>query len=398
MGIEAVKAAYADHVMLTYRRAEVAFERGSGCHLFDTEGNQWLDCLAGIAVCGLGHAHPAIVAAVSEQATRLMHTSNLYYIPPQAEVARELTALSGMDRAFFCNSGAEAIEACLKIARKWGKLERGGASGIVAALDSFHGRTMGAISATGQEKYRRPFEPMVPGFTHVPYGRVELLADAVGPETVAVVLEPIQGESGVRIPPDGYLREVRQICDERGILLILDEIQTGLGRTGIWFEHQREGIVPDLMALAKTLGGGFPMGACLAREPYGSVLEPGDHASTFGGNYLACAASLAFLSTMKQERLVDHAARMGAHAMASLRRLADLYPRRIREVRGRGLMIGIELSDGSAQALNAQLFARRVLANAVGDSVLRILPPLVITKQEIDQFVDALEQALDATG
>ena len=389
MTLDEIKAAYDDNIMCTYRRAEVAFERGAGCLLYDTDGNEWLDCLAGIAVCGLGHAHPAVAAAIAEQAARVMHTSNLYYILRQAELAAELLSTCDLDKAFFCNSGAEAIECSLKLARKWGKIERGGASGIVATHGSFHGRTMGAVTVTGQPKYHEPFTPLVPGVCHVPYGEIDALAAAVDDQTAAVVLEPIQGESGVRVPPEGYLPAVRRLCDKRGALLILDEVQTGLGRTGAWYGHKHEGIVPDVMALAKSLGAGFPIGACLGRAPYCDVLQPGDHASTFGGNPLASAAGVAFLRTMKSEGIVEHAASVGAYAMGRLGALKG-----VTEVRGRGLMIGLGIANGKAQEVNVDLFRRRVLANAIGDDTLRILPPLIITKAEIDRFAAALEASL----
>lgn len=398
MQLHQIQASYQRHIMATYRRAEVAFVRGQGCRLWDTEGHAWLDCLSGIAVCGLGHGHPDIASALAEQAAALLHTSNLYYIPKQAELADHLMSVCQLDKAFFCNSGAEAIEASLKLVRKWGKRERGGAWKVVATEGSFHGRTMGAVSATGQVKYQEPFLPLVPGISHVPYGDLEALAAAVDGETVAILVEPIQGESGVRIPPVDYLPGLRRLCDERGVALILDEVQTGLGRTGAWFAHQRAGIVPDVMALAKSLGAGVPIGACVAREPWASVLEPGDHASTFGGNPLASAAGVAFFEVMKRDKVVEHAEAVGGYARARLEALATELAPRIVEVRQAGLMIGVELADGSAQAVNGALFARRVLANAIGDSVLRILPPLVIGESEIDEFVDALRAALQATA
>ncbi len=398
MQLAEIQSVYAHKIMATYRRAEVAFVRGRGCRLWDTEGNEWLDCLAGIAVCGLGHAHPMVTEAIAQQAGRLLHTSNLYYIENQAALAEELLSVCDLDKAFFCNSGAEAIEGSLKLARKWGKQCKGGATRILTALGSFHGRTMGALSATGQPKYQHAFQPLIPDVHHVPYGDLAALEAQVDERTVAILLEPIQGESGVKVPPPGYLAAVRTLCDDRNVVLILDEVQTGLGRTGAWFAHQREGVLPDVMALSKSLAAGFPLGAVVAREPFASVLEPGDHASTFGGNPLASAAGVAFFRAMKEEGVVAHVEAVGAHARAALEALAAEVAPRITEIRQVGLMVGIELGDSTAQAVNRALFERRILANAIGDSILRVLPPLVITAAEIDEFVAGLRAALAETG
>jgi acetylornithine/N-succinyldiaminopimelate aminotransferase len=392
--LDETKQLYDAHIMRTYGRAEVAFVRGRGCILEDTEGNEWLDCLAGIAVCGLGHAHPAIASAIAEQAGKLIHTSNLYYIPNQAAAAAELTSVCDLDKVFFGNSGAEAIEASIKLARKWGKQHRGGAYKVITALGSFHGRTLCALTATGQAKYQEPFTPLVPGFNYVPYGDIAALEEAVDEETVAILVEPIQGESGVRIPPAGYLRAIRDLCGQRGLVMILDEVQTGLGRTGKWFAHQHEGVVPDVMAVSKSLGAGFPVGACVARGEFGDVLVPGDHASTFGGGPLAAAAVTAFLRTMKSEGVVENAAAMGDYAAEALTRLAGSQPGAIKEVRNRGLMIAVELCDPIARGVLTALYERRVLSNAIGDTILRVVPPLVIGREEIDRFVSALGEAL----
>ncbi len=395
MTLDEIKQLYDASIMRTYGRAEVAFVSGHGCTLVDTEGNEWLDCLAGIAVCGLGHAHPAIAHAIAEQAERLIHTSNLYYIPNQAEAAAELASVCDLDKVFFGNSGAEAIEACIKTARKWGKQHRGGAYKVITAIGSFHGRTFGALTATGQAKYQEPFTPLVPGFTYVPYGDAAVLEQAIDGETVAILMEPIQGENGVRIPPPGYLAAIRDLCDERGLVMILDEVQTGLGRTGKWFAHQHEGVVPDLMAVSKSLGGGFPVGACVARGAFGDVLVPGDHASTFGGGPLASAAVTAFIRTMRSEGVVERAAAMGEYMAHALNGLMQSLPGCIQEVRHRGLMVAVEFNQPIARDVLTALYRRRVLANAVGDSILRVLPPLVITQQEVDRFVAALGEALD---
>jgi predicted acetylornithine/succinylornithine family transaminase len=393
-----IKQLYDENIMGTYGRAEVAFVRGRGCTLVDSQGNEWLDCLAGIAVCGLGHSHPAVVQAVADQAERLMHTSNLYYIPTQAEAAAELTSTCELDRVFFGNSGAEAIEASIKLARKWGKQSKSGAYKIVAAEASFHGRTLCSLTATGQPKYQEAFKPLVPGFVHVPFGDIGAMEQAIDDETVAVLLEPIQGESGVRIPPDGYLAEVRALCDRHSLVMILDEIQTGLGRTGKWFAHQHEDIVPDVMAVSKALGAGFPIGACMARGEFADVLVPGDHASTFGGNHLGCAAVTAFLRTMKSDRVVENAQVMGNYAVERLTDLAAERPGAVKEIRAKGLMIAMELTDGVARQVLASLHGRRVLANAIGDHILRILPPLIIGPTEIERFIEALSDSLDEAG
>ena len=381
--------------MPTYSQLPVAFVRGEGAKLWDSAGNEYLDFLAGIAVCGLGHCHPAVVEAICRQAGQLMHTSNLYYIPAQAELARLLTEISGLDKCFFCNSGAEANEAAVKLARKWAKRRDNDPSAehkVITATGSFHGRTMLTVTATGQPKYRKWFTPLMPGFEYVEFGDAQALRAAIDERTCAVMLEPIQGESGVRVPPEGYLREVREICDERNVLLILDEVQTGLGRTGKWFAHQHEGVLPDIMTLAKSLAGGTAIGACLCTER-ANAFEPGDHASTFGGNHLACAAAIAVLETMRRENIVEHVAEIGRYFKERLLELKAKYPQ-VREVRGKGLMLAIELSDGSAAKVNNALFARRVLANAIGDSVLRMLPPLVVEQEEVDRFVAALEESL----
>ncbi|MHB0913613.1 MAG: acetylornithine transaminase [Armatimonadota bacterium] len=375
-----------DYVMHTYARQPIVLVRGDGMKVWDADGKEYLDFLAGIAVNGLGHAHPVLVSAISEQAARLMHVCNLYYVPEQPALAKRLVELSGLGKVFFANSGAEANEAAIKLARKWAQ----GRYEIITAQGSFHGRTFGAVTATAQPKYHQGFEPMLPGFTYVPYNDLSALADAVTERTCAVMLEPIQGESGVKPASLEYLQGVRRLCDERNLLLILDEVQTGLGRTGLWFGHQHYGVKPDIMTLAKTLGGGFPIGACLATKSVAEAFVPGNHASTFGGNPLACAAALATLTVMEQDRLVENAAEVGGYFMDRLRSLHE----EITEVRGKGLMIGIELSGGNAPSVAARCLSMGLIVNTIGEKVIRFLPPLIAKKEHVDIALGVLEEAV----
>jgi acetylornithine/N-succinyldiaminopimelate aminotransferase len=375
------------YLMGTFKRLPIAIRSGHGATVTDTEGREYLDLVAGIAVNILGHAHPAITEAVSTQAGRLIHTSNLYYSEPQVELARLLVEHSFPSRVFFANSGAEANEAAIKIARKWGKLHRDGAFRIITADRSFHGRTLTTVTATGQPKYQAPFTPLPEGFDHVPYGDLEAVKQATGPDTVAVMLEPIMGESGVIMAPDGYFAAIRAWCDEQNLLLILDEVQTGLCRTGDWFAFQHEGIQPDVMTLAKALGGGVPIGACLA-APRADVLEPGDHGSTFGGNPLACAAGVAVLTVAEQEDLPGRAREMGALLREQLQSLSG-----VREVRGRGLLQAVEFEEPVAIAFQGLCLERGVIVNATDERTIRLAPPLVVTAAEIDHAGDVMRQA-----
>jgi acetylornithine/N-succinyldiaminopimelate aminotransferase len=372
----------------TYSRLPVALVEGRGAVVRDIEGREYIDCIAGIAVLNVGHAHPKVLRALKEQAARLMHISNLYYTPPQVELASKLCELSGGYMSFFCNSGTEAVEAAIKLVRKHtGKRE------IIAAKNSFHGRTLGSLSATGQEVYRRAFEPLVPGFKHVEYGSIEALRRAVSRNTAAVLLEPIQGEAGVVVPPESYLREVRELCDERGILLVLDEVQTGIARTGELFAWQGFGAEPDIFTLAKALGGGFPIGAMLARQEVMRSFERGDHASTFGGNPLACAVAKAVLEVVEEEKLAERARELGAYLMARLRELKERHEV-IKEVRGRGLLIGVELSTDCSQVVLEGL-KHGLLLNCVHGKVLRFAPPLVIEKPQLEQVCERLSGILE---
>jgi len=375
------------YIMGTFKRLPITMVEGRGVTVRDSEGREYLDLVAGIAVNVLGHAHPAVARAVAEQAGRLIHTSNLYYTEPQVALAKKLVELSFPSRVFFANSGAEANEAAIKVARKWGKMRRDGAFEIITTNDAFHGRTLTTVTAGGKDAYSAPFGPLPPGFVHVPYGDLDAIEGATGERTVAVMLEPILGEAGVVPPPDDYLAGVRAWCDERDLLLILDEIQTGIGRTGRWFEHQHHGIVPDVMTLAKGLGGGVPIGACLA-GPRADVFEPGDHGSTFGGNPLACAAGVAVLSAIEEEGLVGHAAEMGEHLRSALGELDG-----VRQVRGRGLMQSMVFEQPVAREFQTRCLAEGVIVNATDDSTVRLVPPLVISAAEIDEAVARMKRA-----
>ncbi|MGQ9455964.1 MAG: acetylornithine transaminase [Armatimonadota bacterium] len=379
-----------EYVMHTYARLPVVFVRGEGCFLYDITGQEYLDLVAGIAVNGLGHCHPKVVSAICEQARKLIHTSNLYHTLLQPQLAKLLVDVSGMKKAFFCNSGAEANEAAIKLARKAAK--RHGCPGkfeVVTAENSFHGRTFGALSATAQSKYQRPFEPLVPGFKSVSYNDVSALVDAVNENTCAVMLEPVQGESGVHLGTPEFLTAARELCDKFGAALIFDEVQTGLGRTGRMFAFEHYGVLPDIMTLAKTLGGGFPTGCCLARGEWAEVFEPGDHASTFGGNPLACAAALAAVEEIKDGGLVENAARVGQYFKSRLTELP-----KVKEVRGLGLMIGVEFEDPVAKSVAARALERRLIVNSIGDRVLRFVPPLIITSELVDRAVDILQDCM----
>lgn len=380
-------------LMPTYSRLPVAFLHGEGAYLYDESGNRYLDAVAGVAVCGLGHAHPAVREALCQQAGQVVHTSNLYRIPKQEELAAEVCRLSGMDAVFFGNSGAEANEAAIKLARRYGHAKGIAQPRILVMDNSFHGRTLATLSATGNAKIQQGFEPLVEGYIRVPYNDVAAIAAAEHPEIVAVLVEPVQGEGGVRVPTPGYLRALRTICDERGWLMMLDEIQTGMGRTGAWFAFQHEGIQPDVITLAKALGNGVPIGACVARGDVATVLTAGSHGSTFGGNPLACAAALAVIRTIEQHGLVQHAALMGYALVDQLRaRLRDCAL--VKDIRGKGLMIGIELHRPCTE-LPQQALQARLLINVTAGSTIRLLPPLIINPSQAEFLVDTLCTLID---
>ena len=384
-----IKQLDADYLLTVYARLPVTLVRGQGVKVWDAAGKEYIDFLAGIAVNALGHCHPKMVQAIQEQAATLMHTSGYYFTAPVAKLAQKLTQISGMERAFFCNSGAEAVECAMKIARKHGK-SHGGAEkfGIVAAQKSFHGRTMATVTATGQPKYQEPFLPLLPGVIHVPFNDIDALTAAVTDDTCAVLLEPIQGEGGVYPAHKPYLEAARALCDTHQALLIFDEVQTGIGRTGKWFAYEHYAVVPDILTSAKALGGGFPIGACLARGEAATTLVPGDHGSTFGGNPLACAASLAVLNTIEEEHLLANAHAMGDYFVHRLNEppLRD----KIADIRALGLMIGVELKAPDARRVLLEALERGLLLSAIGDHTLRLVPPLNITTSDIDAVIEIL--------
>jgi acetylornithine aminotransferase len=385
-----------DSLMQTYARLPVAFVRGEGAWLFDENGEKYLDALAGIAVNGLGHAHPRLVAALCEQAGRLIHTSNIYQIPEQERLGERLCALAGLERAFFCNSGAEANEAAIKIARLHAHNRGIENPAIVVMEKSFHGRTMATLSATGNRKVQAGFEPLVTGFVRVPFGDAEAVASLAmhHKNIVAVLVEPYQGEGGVQIPQIDYLSNLRRICDQNEWLLMLDEVQTGIGRTGTWFAFQHGDCKPDVMTLAKGLGSGVPIGACLARGTAATTFVPGKHGSTFGGGPLACTAAMTTLQIMEDDQLPQYAAELGAFIRADLiHRLAGLTG--VREVRGQGLMIGIEL-DRPCGELVKQALAEKLLINVTNDNVVRLLPPLVMQRAEAARLTGQLAALIRA--
>jgi acetylornithine aminotransferase len=375
-------AIMADHLMSTYTRLPVRFERGEGVWLWDTEGKQYLDALSGIAVCALGHTHPAVAEAISEQAGRLVHTSNLYEIPHQETLADRLCAVSGMERVFFCNSGAEANEAAIKIARLYGHGRNIDNPAIIVMENSFHGRTLATLTATGNRKVQAGFEPLVQGFVRVPFNDLNAISTVAdnSPDIAAVLVEPIQGEGGINVPDADYLAGIRRICDANGWLLMLDEIQTGMGRTGKWFAYQHTDILPDVVSVAKALGNGVPIGACMARGTAAQMMQPGSHGTTFGGNPLAARAAMAVLDTLEREKLPARAAQLGRLLLDGFReQLSGIQG--VRGVRGCGLMIGIELDRPCSDLVGAAL-ERGLLINVTAGRVIRLLPPLVMNERQ----------------
>ena len=382
------------HVMKTYGRYPIVAERGEGCRLWDVDGKAYLDFLAGVAVNNLGHCHPKVVAALREQAGRLLHCSNFYHIPQQVELAEWLCEHSFAERVFFCNSGAEANEAAIKLARKHSNEKHGeGRFEVITALASFHGRTIAAISATGQEKVKAGFTPMLEGFKHVPFGDVAAMRQAITPQSCAIMLEPLQGEGGVNLAPPGYLKAVRELCDEFDLLLIFDEVQVGCGRTGTLWAYEQEEVVPDVMTLAKALAGGPPIGALLTTEELAASLGPGTHGSTFGGNPLVCAAALAAMQTINEKTLLNNCRAMGAYLTEKLEQLQGKYSF-IKEIRGLGLIIGVELAiEGGPLVIKAT--ERGLLMNCTVGNVLRFVPPLIVNRAEIDEAMTILDEVLE---
>ncbi len=380
-------------IMPTYQRLDVAFIKGEGVWLEDTNGKRYLDALSGIAVCNLGHAHPAIAKTIAKQAAALIHTSNLYHIPLQTQLAEKLTAISGMEQVFFCNSGAEANEAAIKIARKYGH-EKGIEKPVIIVMDgSFHGRTMATLTATGNAKVHEGFTPLVQGFVRVPYNDLDALKMAIShwPEAVAVFLEPIQGEGGIRVPDEDYLPGVRDLCTQHQLLMMLDEVQTGVGRTGQWFAFQHaQGVCPDVMTLAKGLGNGVPIGACLVAGAATGVLQAGNHGSTFGGNPLACSAALTVLQCIETDNILEHVQRVSSWMVEQLNHnLADLSG--VKSIRAVGLMLGIEL-DVPCAALVTQALNKGLLINVTAEKVIRLLPPLILQHEEAKEMVTMISE------
>ena len=384
-----------DSLMKTYARLPVTFDKGEGCTLWDSEGKRYLDALSGIAVCNLGHAHPALKQAICDQADQLLHTSNLYGIAKQETLGDKLTSLSGMDRVFFSNSGAEANEAAIKLARLYGHNQGIDEPTIVVMENSFHGRTLATLSATGNRKVQAGFEPLVKGFVRAPYNDIEALESIAQHNTnvVAVLVEPVQGEGGVNVPADNYLNEVRRICDAHNWLMMLDEIQTGMGRTGKMFAFQHNGISPDVMTLAKGLGNGVPIGACLARGTAAELFQPGHHGSTFGGNPLACAAGIAVADTLVNDKLVERAQKLGDKLLKGFT-VALGEQEYIINIRGKGLMIGIELNRPCTELVGMAL-QRGLLINVTAGNTIRLLPPLVMSDDEAEQLVSGVTELVN---
>ncbi len=382
------------NIMNTYRRTPIALVRGKGALVEDAQGRQYLDFVAGIAVCNLGHAHPKVVKAVRKQAKDLMHVSNLYYTRPQAEVAALLTKNSFANKVFFCNSGAEANEAAIKLARKYAHENLGPEKfELITMKDSFHGRTMATITATGQEKFQFGFTPLLDGFRYVPFNDPQALEAAITPRTCGIMLEPVQGEGGVIIPDEGYLEHVREICDRHRLLMIVDEVQTGIGRTGKLFAYEYSGIKPDIMTLAKALGNGFPVGAMLATDEVARAFSPGNHASTFGGNPLAMAAVRATLKTILEDDILENCLETGAYFLEKLQQLKKRHDI-ITDVRGKGLMLACSLSIEGAEIVT-RCQEEGLLINCTGGKTLRFVPPLIITKQDVDKAVYILDDVME---
>jgi acetylornithine aminotransferase len=378
------------YLMNTYARLPVTFVRGEGVWLIDEEGNRYLDALAGVAVNGLGHAHPALIKAVCDQAQQLIHSSNIYQVQRQEQLAEKLAQLSGMDKVFFCNSGCEANEASIKLARLYGHGKGIDTPTIIVMEKSFHGRTMATLTATGNRKVQAGFEPLLSGFVRVPYNDVEAVRQVAlhNPDVVAILVEPVEGEGGIAIPDRAYLKQLREICDANGWLLMVDEVQTGIARTGAWFAFQHANILPDVMSLAKGLGSGVPIGACVARGVAAEVFKPGNHGSTFGGNPLACAAGLATLQAVSDQDLLHHVQQIGALIVSGFEReLAGLAG--IKSIRGLGMMIGIELDRPCAELVKLAL-AQHLLINVTAEKVVRLVPPLVMSAEEANLLVNKL--------
>lgn len=413
MSVKDVMEQEQKYIVETYERLPVVFVRGQGSRLWDKDGSEYIDFTSGLGVCNIGHSHPKVVKAVKDQTEKLIHTSNLYYTEPQIELAEKLIKLSFKGKCFFANSGAEANEAAIKLARKYAKMRDAGSGmsdahlassiqhpapyEIITALNSFHGRTLATLAATGQPEKQKAFEPLPVGFKHVPFNDVEAMKKAVSAETCAIMLETIQGEGGVHVAEATYLKQVRKLCDEVGLLLILDEVQTGIGRCGKFFSYEHYGIEPDMVTLAKSLGGGLPIGVLIAKTDVAGAFEKGDHGTTFGGNPLVCTAALSVLKVLNEENLIEKAVEKGTYLMSSLNDLAE-KDTLIKEVRGKGLMIGIELKEEVASRIVLGCLKEGIVINKVNPSTLRLLPPLIVTTEEIDQLIETLSGIFRVVG
>jgi len=379
------------YVANTYARYPVLLVRGKGTRVWDLEGEEYLDFVSGLAVCNLGHCHPKVVKAIQDQAEKLIHVSNFYYIEPQIQLASLLCKRSFADKVFFCNSGAEANEGAMKLARKYAKEKMGKDRHEIITMErSFHGRTLATLTATGQEKFHKGYEPLMPGFKYVPFNDIGAVKNAIDSKTCAVMLEPIQGEGGVNCPSEGYLKALREICDKKGLLLIFDEVQVGMGRTGKLFAYEHDEVEPDMLTLAKSLAGGVPIGALLIKRGIADSFKPGDHASTFGGNPLATAAGVAALTTILEEGMLENCQKMGDYFISQLEEIKKKFPF-VKEVRGKGLILGMELKiDGGS--IVKEMLKKKILINCTMGNVLRFLPPLIVTKEEIDRVIKTLEE------
>ena len=379
------------YVAHTYARYPVLLVRGKGTRVWDLEGEEYLDFVSGLGVCSLGHCHPKVIKAIQDQAEKLIHVSNLYYIEPQIQLASLLCKHSFADKVFFCNSGAEANEGAFKLARKYAKEKMGKDRYEIITMErSFHGRTLATLTATGQEKFHKGYEPLMPGFKYVPFNDLGAVKKGIDSKTCAVMLEPIQGEGGVNCPSEGYLKALREVCDEKGLLLIFDEVQVGMGRTGKLFAYEHDGVKPDMLTLAKSLAGGVPIGALLIAKGIAESFNPGDHASTFGGNPLATAAGVAALTAMLEEGMLENCQKIGDYFLSQLEEIKKKFPF-VKEVRGKGLILGMELKiDGSS--IVKEMLRKKILINCTMGNVLRFLPPLIATKEEVNRVVNALEE------
>jgi predicted acetylornithine/succinylornithine family transaminase len=385
------------YVANTYARYPVLLVRGKGTRVWDLAGEEYLDFVSGLAVCNLGHCHPRVVKTIQEQAEKLIHVSNFYYIEPQIQLALLLCKHSFADKVFFCNSGAEANEGALKLARKFAKEKAGKDRYEIITMErSFHGRTLATLTATGQEKFHKGYDPLMPGFKYVPFNDIGAVKKAIDSKTCAVMVEPIQGEGGVNCPSEGYLKALRELCDENRLLLIYDEVQVGMGRTGKLFAYEHEGVEPDILTLAKSLAGGVPIGALLIKKGIADSFKPGDHASTFGGNPLASAAGVAALTAILEEGMLDNCQKIGDYFLSKLEEIKKKFLF-VKEVRGKGLILGMELKmDGSS--IVKEMLKKKILINCTMGNVLRFLPPLIVTKEEVDRVIKALEEVFTSIG